>query len=286
MECLFVTDLHGRLDRFEKLFDAIITREPDGVFIGGDLLPHAYVPNSTGDPDLDEFVRGYLAKRFREIRKKLGKRYPSVFVILGNDDGKSEEDACRDLSEEGLWRYIHGESVIFGEYCVYGYAYVPPTPFRLKDWERYDVSRYVCPGCISPEEGARSDNLPPRVIRHSTIKKDLDELAGSADLDNAILLFHTPPHDTALDRAALDGRMIDSVPLDLYVGSIAVRRFIEERRPLLTLHGHIHESTRLTGAWRDNIGRTHMFNAAHDGPELALVSFDPGELGKATREIL
>jgi len=38
----------------------------------------------------------------------------------------------------------------------------------------------------------------------------------------------------------------------LAVGSIAVRRFIEERQPLLTLHGHIHESARLTGDWRES----------------------------------
>jgi len=30
---------------------------------------------------------------------------------------------------------------------------VPPTPFLLKDWEKYDVSAYVDPGCVSPEEG-------------------------------------------------------------------------------------------------------------------------------------
>lgn len=286
MRCLFVSDLHGRVDRFDKFFDAILTREPDGVFIGGDLLPHAYAPAPRGEEGFADFVQGYLANRFREIRIKLGKSYPRIFVILGNDDGKSEEQACRELAHEGLWQYIHGENVVFGGYRVYGYAYVPPTPFRLKDWERYDVSRYVPPGCVSPEEGARSDGLPANIIKHATIKKDLDELSSGSEFENAIMLFHTPPHDTALDRAALDGKMVDSVPLDLHVGSIAVRRFIEARRPLLTLHGHIHESTRITGSWRDTIGRTHMFNAAHDGAELSLVSFDPGELDRATREIL
>jgi Icc-related predicted phosphoesterase len=69
------------------------------------------------------------------------------------------------------------------------------------------------------------------------------------------------------------------------VGSIAVRRFIEDRQPYLTLHGHIHESTRLTGSWRDRMGRTHMFSAAHDGPELALVRFDLDDLEGAEREL-
>jgi len=42
----------------------------------------------------------------------------------------------------------------------------------------------------------------------------------------------------------------------------------------VTLHGHVHESARLTGAWQDRIGRTVCLSAAHDGPELALVRFD------------
>ena len=66
----------------------------------------------------------------------------------------------------------------------------------------------------------------------------------------------------------------------------AIRRFIEERSPLVTLHGHVHESARLTGTWRCRIGRTHAFTAAHDGPELALIRFDPGDLEAATRELV
>ena len=58
-------------------------------------------------------------------------------------------------------------------------------------------------------------------IRYSTIQKDLDSLAGDLDLDNAVFLFHGPPFETNLDRVANDGKMVDYVPLDLHVGSIA-----------------------------------------------------------------
>jgi Icc-related predicted phosphoesterase len=139
---------------------------------------------------------------------------------------------------------------------------------------------------VSPEEGGRSHERPPNEIRFATIEKDLAALAGDRSLDDAVFLFHGPPHETNLDRAANDGKMIDYVPLDLHVGSIAVRRFIERRQPLVTLHGHIHESARLTGSWRDRIGRTHLFGAAHDGPELALVRFDPDCPERATRELV
>jgi Icc-related predicted phosphoesterase len=94
------------------------------------------------------------------------------------------------------------------------------------------------------------------------------------------------PHRSRLDRAALEGKTVDHAPLDVHVGSVAVRRFIEDRQPLLTLHGHIHESTRLTGSRRDRIGRTHCFSAAHGGPELAIVKFELDDLEGATRELL
>jgi Icc-related predicted phosphoesterase len=173
-----------------------------------------------------------------------------------------------------------------GPYVVCGYAYVPPTPFQLKDWERYDVSRYVPPGGVSPEEGRRSVNVEPHAVRYATIKDDLERLTKDVPMERAVFLFHTPPHETQLDRVATDGKVVDHVPLDLHVGSVAVRRFVETRQPVVTLHGHIHESARLTGSWRDRLGRTHAFSAAHDGPELALVSFDMTDLESATRELL
>jgi Icc-related predicted phosphoesterase len=80
--------------------------------------------------------------------------------------------------------------------------------------------------------------------------------------------------------------MVDHVPLDRHLGSIAIRRFIEAQQPLLTLHGHVHESARLSHSWRDRLGRTHCFSAAHDGAELALVRFDPGDLDSASRELI
>ena len=106
------------------------------------------------------------------------------------------------------------------------------------------------------------------------------------DLSKSIILLHSPPYDTDLDRAALDGKMIDYVPLDVHLGSIAIRKFIEQRQPLLTLHGHIHESARITKTWRGKIGNTSMFTAAHDGPELAVIRFDLDLPHTAERELM
>ena len=284
--CLFASDLHGQSERYEKLWRTVESETPEAVFLGGDLLPSGLMALASLEAAHHDFVNDFLTPGFERVRKRLGKRYPEVFLVLGNDDGRFEEAAFLDVAATGLWNYAHNRTYSLSTYQVFGYACVPPTPFRWKDWERYDVSRYVPPGCVSPEEGGRSVPCPENEIKYSTIQKDLAMLAGDRTLDDAVFLFHTPPYETKLDRVANDGKMVDHVPLDLHVGSIAVRRFIEQRQPLVTLHGHIHESARLTGSWKDRIGRTHLFGAAHDGAELALVRFDLEDPESATRQLL
>ena len=284
--CFFASDLHGSRERYASLFRAIEAEGPRAIFLGGDLLPPPFARGARPAPESDDFLNDYLAVRLEGLRERLADRYPAVFVILGNDDARFEEAALLDVAARGLLRYAHDRRLPFGAYDVCGYSCVPPTPFRLKDWERYDVSRFVDPGCVSPEEGARTVPVAANEVRYGTIQQDLDRLAGDRAQDRTVYLFHTPPHRTLLDRAALDGKTIDHVPLDVHVGSIAVRRFIETRQPWLTLHGHVHESASITGAWRDQLGRTPMLSGAHDGKELALVRFDLEEPGSATRELI
>ena len=286
MNCFFVSDLHGDTGKYQKLFQIIERDTPEAIFLGGDLLPSYLIPPSDPEYDHVDFVNGFLAEKLKKLKAGLGKRYHRLFLILGNDDGRFEEAAILDVATTGIWEYMHDRRLRIGKYPVYGYAYVPPTPFRLKDWERYDVSRYTERGCIPPEEGAHSHPLSNSEVMYSTIADDLIKLVGDDPLDEAVFLFHSPPYQTNLDRAALDGKKIDHAPLDVHVGSIAIRRFIEDRQPLITLHGHVHESARITGSWREQMGRTHAFTAAHDGPELAVVRFDPEHPEAASRVLV
>ena len=284
--CFFVSDLHGHLDRYDKLFASITAERPAAVFLGGDLLPSELSRLRGGDPTYQDFVQDVLVRGFETLRVALGEAYPRVFLLLGNDDPRVEEAALLSAAARGLFDYVHDRRVAWEANTVYGYSMVPPTPFRLKDWERYDVSRYVDPGSYAPAEGRHTVPVSEHELEYDTIREGLERLAGEDDLSRAILLFHGPPYQTLLDRAALDGKKVDHVPLDVHIGSIAVRRFIEARQPLLGLHGHVHEAPRLTGSWRDRLGRTELFSAAHDGPELALVRFDPEHLEQATRELV
>ncbi len=281
--CFFVADLHGRGDRYEKLLAAVEAERPDAVLLGGDLLPFGAMPLPGVAAN---FLLDWLLPRLERLREALGPAYPRVLAIFGNDDPRSEEESLAELERRGLLEHAHRRRLALGPHPFYGYAAVPPTPFLLKDWERYDVSRFVDPGCVSPEDGYRSVPVPEGETKWGTIAADLEALAGDEDVSGAVFLFHAPPHGTALDRAALDGRTVDHAPVDVHVGSVAIRRFVEARQPLLSLHGHVHESARLTGSWRERIGRTVCLTAAHDGPELALVRLDLDEPGAATRELL
>lgn len=279
INCFFVSDLHGSESRYHTLFQEIENIQPAIVFMGGDLFPNQYA--SEGD-----FLYDFLAPGFQKLKDKLKDQYPHVLLILGNDDPRIEEEKIKQIQhDKHLWDYIHHRKVTLFGYDIYGYSFIPPSPFALKDWEKYDVSRFVDPGCIAPTEGIRSVN-PDYNPEFSNIKNDLHELTTSSNLTRSVFLFHTPPYDTPLDRAALDGKMIDFVPLDVHIGSIAVQRFIKERQPLLTLHGHVHEASDITDSWSVHLGKTLAVSAAWNKKELALVEFDLENPHKINRRLL
>jgi Icc-related predicted phosphoesterase len=91
------------------------------------------------------------------------------------------------------------------------------------------------------------------------------ERAGTTD--RVIFNFHVPPHDTHIDQAALlDAEfrpvMKGGMPVISGVGSTAVRDALVTYQPMLSLHGHIHESR---GEAR--IGRTLAINPGSEYSE-------------------
>ena len=280
--CFFVSDLHGDPARYRTLWRLARAERPTAILLGGDLLPGGLALGVQGEGWDGDFVEDFLAEGFLA----LGADRPRVLLVPGNDDPAAALPAFARGEARGAWEQVHGRRVLFGDRPLFGYACVPPTPFLFKDWERYDVSRYVDPGAVSPEEGWRSVPVPEHVVRHRTIAAELQDLVGDEDLSAAILLCHCPPYRGLLDHAGLEGQSVDHAPLDSHVGSIALQRLIAERQPHLTLHGHVHGSWRRTGSWRERMGRTVALSAAHDGSELCLVRFDPDEPWGATRELV
>jgi Icc-related predicted phosphoesterase len=277
---IFVSDIHGNIPRFQRLFQIIRNETPDAVFLGGDLLPFQPIKHNT----MEEFIETTIFSQIKNIQKDFDKKI-RFFIIMGNDDPRMYEHLFINADKSGFLNYIHQKTTSYKKTYVTGYSYVPPTPFQLKDWERYDISQYVDVGAVSPEQGLRTIDVPIDEIKYSTITEDLEELSKQSPSGKTIYLFHSPPYHSCLDRADLHGKKVDHAPMDVHVGSIAIQRFIKAHQPLLTLHGHVHESVRITGWWKEKIGRTYSFTAAHDGPELAVVRFDTDHLENAIREL-
>ncbi len=277
MRCLFSSDLHGRENRYSALFGLVERERPDAVFLGGDLLPRR--------GDVRAFIEKWLIDAPLSLRAK-SSRPTELFVIMGNDDPRSFEPLFIEGHERGAFRYVHMAKEPLGDLFVRGYSYVPPSPFMLKDWERYDVSRFTSVGCIPPEEGIFTTETDRRSLLFETIEKDLATMEDDPDIDRTLFLFHAPPSDTCLDRVDREGVMVDHAPVDLHVGSLAIRRFIERCQPMIAMHGHIHESTRVTGRFMERLGRTPCLNGANDGPELSIVRFDTCDLSSIERSLV
>jgi len=149
---------------------------------------------------------------------------PSVLAVTGNLDMPWVIDAFR---AEGI--SLHGEGRRLGTIGLFGCggANVTPmdTPTELEDEEITAIL----------ERG------------HLAV----------ADAPHRVMICHTPPYDTRLDR------LVNGTP----VGSQAVRAFIERRRPDIAVVGHIHE-----GRGIDRLGPTLVLNAGalRDGGYVAI----------------
>ena len=284
--CYLVSDLHGDPRKYRALFTLVADDPPDALFLAGDLLPQPMVRLSAIGSSGEDFINRYMIHRFHSLKRNLGDRYPVVLLVLGNDDPRYEEGSILGGALEHVWHYMHLRRVTVGGRVVYGYNCIPPSPFRLKDWERYDVSRFVDPGSVSPEEGDLTIPRSARERRNATIASDLDRLIHDDDVRDAVFLFHVPPYETELDTTELHMTSVAGVPLDKHIGSIAVRRMIEARQPYLTLHGHVHEAFGLTGRFTTRIGSTWCLSSAHQEPGLVVVEFSLADPGNAVRRVI
>ena len=145
-----------------------------------------------------------------------------IFIMMGNDDFKINMDILEKAEKKGTLKIAHNKVHKIDGKLLIGYSFIAPTPFFIKDWERLEQD----------------------------IKKDLLKFAKRADPKKSIYMFHIPPYRTKLDM------LYNGEP----AGSAAVKTFIKEKQPLLTLHGHIHESPDMSGEWKEKFGKTTSIN--------------------------
>lgn len=259
-DVLYTSDLHGHQGLYREALDVARRLRVRAIVLGGDLAPHA------DPPEQAKFYRSFLLPLLREYFAEAGSA--DVTYVLGNDDWKTSGEL---LAAAGLERlgHAHGRVLPFldGTHLA-GLASVPITPFTMKDWDRWEEG-------LPPQarmDGVRSvpgGGLAPFDFRgreqEESLARELEAIEAAIPAGAVLFCaFHGPPQGTACDQVAPG----------VHVGSRAVRAFLERVQPSLSLHGHIHESPRVSGAFADRVGRTICVNPGQRmGSALHAVTF-------------
>jgi Icc-related predicted phosphoesterase len=221
-KAVFVTDLHGDKKSLEKVLRYGEKKDIEAVIIGGDIGPFLEGMDEE-DHSVVQNQKDFIEDFMVPKLKEFRKRFKKdIFIIMGNDDFDINLGLLERAEKKGILKVANKKVEKVDDRQIIGYSYVNPMPFLLKDWEK-------------PEK---------------YIERDLKYLERETDPRKSIWLFHDPPFDTKLD-VAFGGR---------HVGSKAVRKFIDKEQPLVTLHGHIHESPEITGKFYQKLGRTVSIN--------------------------
>ena len=289
MILFFVTDIHGSELCFRKFLNAARFYDADVLVLGGDITGKHVVPywpvNGTylvgADEGTLEVPPAGLDELLQAVRDRGG--YPvrssaEEFEALVSDDQRLEELIGR-LMQESIARWLSMADERLGGSGVRCFISPgnddPPEIDRLLDEaatvenpegklvELDDRFSMITCGITNPTPWHS-----PREEAERELEARLEELARQvAEPERAVFNLHAPPRDTPLDFAPLldetkkpvvRGGQIEMT----HVGSTAVRHVIERHRPLLGLHGHVHESR---GLWR--FGRTLCLNPGSEYPE-------------------
>jgi uncharacterized protein len=292
MRLVYAADLHGDIDSYRSLLDLAVTTDARAAIVGGDLLPHAITLRSALQTQRD-----FTTEQLVPLLELFRAQHPEIDVYLlpGNDDWAAAIMGLDRLEQAGLVFLLHERvyclsttdhrpqtteldgvvrrpsSIGGGGLWLAGYACVPLTPFSIKDYERrdneplppfsFDMAYTSWIGEIQPASAEALAAQP-------SIAEALATLAQRSDPQHTIYVCHTPPFNTPLD----------AMPRGRHVGSKALREFIEQHTPPLTLHGHIHESPEISGHYAVQLGATWSINPGHDPKRFQAVTLDTDDL--------
>jgi len=283
----YAGDVHGSRVCWKKFVNAAAHYPADALIMGGDLTGKALVPIvREGDGSYRARVIGEW--RVARTAEELDQMQQAIStngmyaLIVDQDEARSlaEDSASRDraferalLDELRLW-------VEFADERLAGTgtrAYVIPgndDPWSIDEVLASGVCVDACDETVrmvGPHEMVSfgySNRTPwqtPRELDEDEIYSRLKLLVDQLEApERAIFNIHVPPWESSLDTAYEvddDLRYVTKGgrPHEVATGSPAVRQVIEEAQPLLSLHGHIHESKGVT-----RIGHTVAINPGSD----------------------
>lgn len=160
-----------------------------------------------------------------------------LYITGGNDDPFEVDDFMRAHSTEHV-KYCEGEVVDVLGYEMLASGYSNMTPWKL-----------------------------PRDLTEEELEVALEKIASKVkNPRRSIFTIHVPPFDTGLDLAIWLNEDLKyqhyGQPIEGPVGSHAVFKLLDKYQPLISLHGHIHESRCFY-----KLGKTMCFNPGSEYTE-------------------
>jgi uncharacterized protein len=283
IKILFASDLHGSDLVFNKILNNAVFHNVNAVIIGGDISGKSLTPiiefqenkfkyNYFGENRIiskdqiedsiksisnlgsypivmsedqyDEIlnnekkfkntfiqlIQGRLENWLKLAEEKLKKRSIRFIIMCGNDDDFILDDTIKksDYAENP-----DQQSVKINDIMLIGESLTNYTPFNC-----------------------------PRDVEENKIELSLSVKLKKINLQKPfILISHAPPFNSSLDNVTkLDNNLkpvvLNGSPVIIPAGSKVIRNVIEDQSPIMSLHGHIHESAGYT-----YIGNTLCINA-------------------------
>lgn len=298
------SDLHGSTRCFDKFLRAAEFYEADVLMIAGDLTGKMIIPiveedssrwTSTFQGREQEVAAGDIAGHEELIESAGLYAYRTTreeIEHLGEDASRVDEIFHRLVRErvERWMEMAEQRLTAVDRYCYFvagndDYTDIDPILEQGERFKFVDGRRAVVADQYELIGLGLSNVTPwnaPRDVPEEEIAARLATLTASIEHpESAIYLIHVPPAGSTLDLAPeLDENLRPTGAGDniIHVGSTAVAACLKETQPMLSLHGHIHESRGLY-----KIGRTASLNPGSEYGEGILrgviVNVAPGRFG-------
>jgi uncharacterized protein len=267
MKVFFATDIHGSETCWRKFLNAAEFYKADLVVLGGDVTGKMMVPIVAHPGHWQVTVRGQehrleTQQELDDIQRQIRNSgsYPAIvspdeLQQLSNEEGAVDRRFTVEMTQSlDRWLDMADGKLRGGE--------IPCILNGGNDdiWEIDDIIEQS--PCVSFAEGKVIDldgfqlvsmgwtNPTPwdtfREAPEPELAAKIEAVVSRVpDMARAIFNFHAPPYGTGLDEApALDAtlRPMHGGAVMKPVGSTAVRDAITKHQPMLSVHGHIHES--------------------------------------------
>ena len=282
MRLFFATDVHGSEVCWKKFISAAGFYGADTLILGGDMTGKAIIPiiaQGNGRHKVTLLEQETILETQEDVERMVQAIRNRGYYPYVTDPDETAEIAGSPARSDAL--FLQQAIATVQNWMEYADSKLEGTGIRC----------YVCPGnddmfeidpVIATSKSVRSiegevihlddyhemassgwSNPTPwdthREEPEEALERRLESVISQVqDKSNAVFNFHAPPYGSGLDEApelTKDLRLAYAGRSMVSVGSKAVLKAVETYKPLLTLHGHIHE-----GKGSRKYGRTLCLN--------------------------